>query len=108
MDADKRGLRHKELTETIIGVFFEVYNELGHGFLESVYEKAFEIALNAKGLDVGRQIQFKSQCGFEGTGWVTSLRTCLLTSWYFWNSKRRAPWTHLTKLRFSITFERLR
>ena len=45
------------MTETIIGVFFEVYNELGHGFLESVYEKAFEIALTARGLDVRRQIQ---------------------------------------------------
>jgi GxxExxY protein len=40
------------LTETIIGVFFEVYNELGHGFLESVYERAFEVALTSKGLDV--------------------------------------------------------
>ena len=57
MNADTRGLKHKELTETIIGVFFEVYNELGHGFLESVYEKAFEVALNSKGLDVRRQIQ---------------------------------------------------
>ena len=41
MNADTRGLKHKELTEAIIGVFFEVYNELGHGFLESVYERAF-------------------------------------------------------------------
>jgi GxxExxY protein len=57
MNADKRGLKHKELTETIIGVFYEVYNELGHGFLESVYEKAFEIALTAKGLNVLRQIE---------------------------------------------------
>jgi len=57
MNADTRGLKHKELTETIIGVFFEVYNELGHGFLESVYEKAFEVALASKGLDVRRQIQ---------------------------------------------------
>lgn len=57
MNADTCGLRHKELTETIIGVFYEVYNELGHGFLESVYEKAFEIALAAKGLEVLRQIE---------------------------------------------------
>jgi GxxExxY protein len=57
MNADKRGLKHKELTETIIGVFYEVYNELGHGFLESVYERAFEIALTAKGLNVLRQIE---------------------------------------------------
>jgi GxxExxY protein len=57
MNADARGLKHKELTETIIGVFYEVYNELGYGFLESVYEKAFEIALTSKGLNVLRQIQ---------------------------------------------------
>ena len=57
MNADTRGLKHQELTETIIGVFFEVYNELGHGFLESVYERAFEVALTAKGLDVRRQVQ---------------------------------------------------
>ncbi len=56
MNADTRGLKHKELTETIIGVFYEVYNELGHGFLESVYERAFDLALTAKGLDVLRQI----------------------------------------------------
>lgn len=51
------GLKHRELTEKIIGVFYEVYNELGHGFLESVYEKAFDIALTSKGLAVLRQIE---------------------------------------------------
>jgi GxxExxY protein len=56
MNAGIGGLKHKEITETIIGVFFEVYNELGHGFLESVYEKSFEVALAAKGLDVRCQI----------------------------------------------------
>ena len=50
-------LKHRELTEKIIGVFYEVYNELGHGFLESVYEKAFEIALTSKGISVLRQIE---------------------------------------------------
>ncbi|MDQ2920412.1 MAG: GxxExxY protein [Acidobacteriota bacterium] len=50
-------LKHRELTEKIIGVFYEVYNELGHGFLESVYEKAFDIALTSKGLAVLRQIE---------------------------------------------------
>ena len=43
MNADTRGLKYKDLTEAIIGVFYEVYNELGHGFLESVYEKAFDL-----------------------------------------------------------------
>ena len=51
------GLKHRDLTEKIIGVFYEVYNELGHGFLESVYEAALEIALTSKGLSVLRQIE---------------------------------------------------
>jgi len=45
-------LRSGELTKTIIGVFFDVYNELGFGFLESVYRKALHLALCAKGLKV--------------------------------------------------------
>lgn len=51
------GLKHRELTEKIIGVFYEVYNELGHGFLESVYEKAFDIALTSRGIGVLRRIE---------------------------------------------------
>jgi len=43
-------LLHRELTEKIIGIFYEVYNELGHGFLESVYRKSFVIALQQTGL----------------------------------------------------------
>ena len=38
-------MKHKELTYKIIGVFYDVYNELVHGFLESVYQKALELAL---------------------------------------------------------------
>lgn len=49
-------LKHRELTETIIGVFYEVYNELGFGFLESIYEDAMVIALEEKGLKVERQV----------------------------------------------------
>jgi len=48
--------RHAKVTETIIGTFYEVYNELGHGFLESVYEKSLAIALRDKGLEVFEQI----------------------------------------------------
>jgi GxxExxY protein len=44
--------KHSELTELIIGVFYEVYNELGFGFLESVYRNAMKIALEEKGLAV--------------------------------------------------------
>ncbi|HEV7472704.1 MAG TPA: GxxExxY protein [Pyrinomonadaceae bacterium] len=57
MKENDRGLKHRALTQEIIGVFYEVYNELGHGFLESVYETALEIALTSKGLPVLRQIE---------------------------------------------------
>ena len=40
----------KELTYEIIGVFYDVYNELGHGFLESVYQKSLGLALQTAGL----------------------------------------------------------
>ena len=57
MEDKDRGLKHRELTQRISGVFYEVYNELGHGFLESVYETAFEIALVSKGINVLTQIE---------------------------------------------------
>ena len=40
-----------------MGFFYEVYNELGHGFLEFVYETAFEMALVSKGMNVLTQIE---------------------------------------------------
>jgi GxxExxY protein len=49
-------LKHQELTEGIIGIFYDVYNELGHGFLESVYEQALRIALCEAGVRVERQV----------------------------------------------------
>ncbi|MFA5517464.1 MAG: GxxExxY protein [Desulfuromonadales bacterium] len=45
-----------ELTEKVIKSCFEVSNELGSGFLESVYEKALLIAIRDKGLSVGNQV----------------------------------------------------
>lgn len=48
-------LQERELTGRILGLFFEVYTELGHGFLESVYEEALVIALNQAGLRFERQ-----------------------------------------------------
>ena len=58
-------IKHKELTGKIIGVFYDVYNELGHGFLESVYQKSLGLALQAIGLEVCWPISIQS--GFEGT-----------------------------------------
>ena len=56
MNADQRGLIQGGLTDRIIGVFFDVYNELGHGFLESVYEEAMSVALAESGMAVERQV----------------------------------------------------
>ena len=47
-------LLHEELTGKILEACFEVSNELGSGFLESVYEKALLVALRQKGLHVLR------------------------------------------------------
>lgn len=48
--------KHGELTERIIGIFYEVYNELGHGFLESVYQEAMLLALRAAGLCAEKEV----------------------------------------------------
>ncbi len=45
----------EELTEQIIKAFYDVYNELGYGFLEKVYENALYIELKKMGLDVVQQ-----------------------------------------------------
>ena len=42
--------KHSELTEQIIGAFYDVYSKLGYGFLEDVYVKALVIELKKRGL----------------------------------------------------------
>jgi len=49
-------LLHAELSQTIIGVFYDVNNELGQGFLESVYRNSMEIALKEAGLNVEMEV----------------------------------------------------
>jgi GxxExxY protein len=46
---------HADLTEQVIGAFYNVYNKLGHGFLERVYENSLAIALRRVGLEVVQQ-----------------------------------------------------
>src|SRR5688500_14590158 len=48
-------MKHAELTEQIINAFFKVYNTLGYGFLEKVYENAMFIELTGKGFSVEKQ-----------------------------------------------------
>jgi GxxExxY protein len=56
MNAPLPALKHSGLTEKIIGVFYDVYNELGHGFLESTYAEALVIALEESGLRAAREV----------------------------------------------------
>ena len=49
MNAD---LKHGLVTDKILRVFYDVYNELGHGFLESVYHRSLVVALQSVGLNV--------------------------------------------------------
>jgi GxxExxY protein len=52
---NRADLLHRRITGHIIGLFFEVYNELGAGFLESVYVGALAIALEQSGLQHRRE-----------------------------------------------------
>ena len=62
-------LLHKDLTDLIIQAFYKVYNELGYGFLEKVYENALIIELKKIGLLIEQQVKIKvfydeTQVGF--------------------------------------------
>lgn len=48
-------LRHEHLTERVIEAFYTVYNTLGYGFLEKVYQNAMSLELNGLGLKVEQE-----------------------------------------------------
>ncbi len=50
---------HAEITEKVIQGFYAVYNTLGYGFLEKVYENALAIELKNMGLLVAKQKAIK-------------------------------------------------
>jgi GxxExxY protein len=50
---------HGEITQVIIQAFYKVYNELGYGFLEKVYENALFIELEKTGLYIEKQRRIK-------------------------------------------------
>src|SRR3954447_22745650 len=65
--------RHLELTRRIVGVFFDVYGELGYGFLESVYRVAMTIALREGGVAVEPEVAL--QASFRGRSIGTPCRS---------------------------------
>jgi len=52
-------MKDEELTEKIIGAFYKVYNLLGYGFLEKVYERALAVEFEKMGVKFGRQVPIK-------------------------------------------------
>jgi GxxExxY protein len=52
-------LLHESITSTILKVYYEVYNELGYGFLEKVYQNAMYLELKSRGFKVEAQKQIK-------------------------------------------------
>jgi GxxExxY protein len=50
---------HGDITEKIISAFFKVYNTLGYGFLEKVYENSLIIKLKQLGFSVEKQKNIK-------------------------------------------------
>ncbi len=56
MNANEHERKHWDLCHQIVGVFYSVYNELGYGFLEAVYEEALAIGLTEAGLCIAQQV----------------------------------------------------
>ena len=50
MNTDYQDTKHKALTEKIIRIFYRVYNKLGYGFLEKVYENAMMIEFRSESI----------------------------------------------------------
>jgi GxxExxY protein len=48
-------LLHSDITGEILKAFYKVYNELGYGFLEKVYENALKMELESQGFEVKQQ-----------------------------------------------------
>ena len=61
-------MEYKELTEKIIGCAYRVYNKMGFGYLESVYEKCMLIELRKAGFDIESQKPIRVQYDGEVVG----------------------------------------
>jgi len=59
MNTDYKDSKYKELTEKIIGTFYKVYNNLGYGFLEKVYENAMMLDFRKENIPAVSQYAIK-------------------------------------------------
>jgi len=59
MNTDYKNIKYKSLTEKIIRIFYRVYNNLGYGFLEKVYENAMMIECKREDIPAFSQYAIK-------------------------------------------------
>ena len=59
VNTDYKDIKYKELTEKIIGIFYKVYNNLGYGFLEKVYENAMMLDFKKENIPAVSQYAIK-------------------------------------------------
>ena len=59
MNTDYQDIKHKKLTEKIIKIFYKVYNTLGYGFLEKIYENAMMIEFKRENIPAVPQYAIK-------------------------------------------------
>lgn len=61
-------LLHEKLTHSVIAAFYEVYNTLGSGFLESLYLSALERELKQRGHAIARELSVRVRYKGEELG----------------------------------------
>ena len=59
MNADLSNIKHQEITDKVIKIFYQVYGQLGYGFLEKVYTNAIMIELKKEGIPAIAQSPIK-------------------------------------------------
>jgi GxxExxY protein len=59
MNGDSQDYKYSQLTDKVLKAFYKVYNALGYGFLEKVYENAMMIELKNEGLEATFQSPIK-------------------------------------------------
>lgn len=62
------GLLHGDITDPTLAAFYDVYNGLGYGFLETVYRKSMLVALRRRKLDAVTEAPFTVYFGGESVG----------------------------------------
>jgi len=68
MNTDYKDFKYKSLTERIIKIFYKVYNKLGYGFLEKIYENAMMLEFKKDGITAVSQSPIKVLYEDEITG----------------------------------------